>query len=136
MTQEKFEALKAFFKQDKYATFSGCEIDWAEEDACRCSMEITDMHLNGYGGIMGGAIMTLADFASAVVSNQDGAITVANNLNITFLGNSKEKKLFADAKIVKRGRSTTFVNIMVTDTAGKQIASVSILGFNLKGKDE
>ena len=48
-------------------------------------MEIKDFHKNALDGVQGGAIFTLADFAFAVASNQDGAATVSLSNNITCL---------------------------------------------------
>lgn len=129
---EKLEKVREFFAGDKFAAMAGCFVEEVDENHSVCSMEISDKHRNAYGGIMGGAIFTLADFAAAVVANQDGAKTVANNMNITFVGNTKEDKIIATAVMKKDGRSTSYVEVEILDKNGKQIAYTSVLGFHLK----
>ena len=131
VSQEKLEEIRNFFDGDRFAAMAGCFIEEVDESYSICSMEIGEKHRNAYGGIMGGAIFTLADFAAAVVANQNGAKTVANNMNITFVGNSKEDKIIATARMVKDGRSTSFVQVEILDSKGKKIAYTSVLGFHL-----
>ena len=66
------EEARKIFSKDLYATeLSGIEIDDIGKDYAKCSMKLTEKHKNAYGGIMGGAIYTLADFAFAVASNYE-----------------------------------------------------------------
>ena len=66
------QEAREIFSKDLYATeLSGAEIDEIGQDYAKCSMKLTPQHKNAYGGIMGGAIYTLADFAFAVASNYD-----------------------------------------------------------------
>ena len=66
------EEAREIFSHDRYASvLSGAEVDAIGEDYAKCSMKITEDHQNAYGGVMGGAIYTLADFAFAVASNYD-----------------------------------------------------------------
>ena len=63
------EARKMFAK-DRFATEqTGAVIEEVAPNYAKCSMQIMDQHRNAYGGVMGGAIYTLADFAFAVASN-------------------------------------------------------------------
>ena len=71
---------------------------------------------------MGGVIFTIADFAFAVASNNDHKPTVAMNVNINFLAESKGDCLFADAVRVKSGRTTSVFRIIVKDENGREVA--------------
>ena len=67
---DRLERAREVFSKDLYATkLSGVIIEEVKDNYALCSMELTDDHKNAYGGIMGGAIYTLADFAFAVASN-------------------------------------------------------------------
>ena len=131
VSEEKLKKTREFFDGDLFAKGAGCYIEEFDKDYSICSMKIGPEHRNAYGGIMGGAIFTLADFAAAVVANQDGMKTVANNRNITFVGNSKEDKLVATARLIKDGRSTSYVEVEILDKNGKKIAYTTVLGFHL-----
>ena len=67
---DSVESAREFFYKDKYAVMTGVTLDELTEDEAICSLEITDDHRNAYGGVMGGVMFTLADFAFAVLSNQ------------------------------------------------------------------
>ena len=121
------------FSHDLYATkLSGAEIDEIGENYARCSMKLTDNHKNAYGGIMGGAIYTLADFAFAVASNFDKEMaTVSVVGQASFLSASKGSVLYAEARLLKDGRNTCFYEVNVTDDLDKLIAVVSFNGAHV-----
>ena len=128
---KSLEEARQTFENDRFATKNGAYIDEISEGFCRCSMKITDDHRNALGGIMGGAIFTLADFAFAVASNDDHSPTVALDVNIHFLASSKGNLLTAVAKRVKSGRTTSVFEITVTDESGKEIALFIGTGYKL-----
>lgn len=64
------EEAREFFKNDHFATEAcGCRVVEAGPGHAVCEFDIEEKHLNGFGGVMGGAIFTLADFAVAIASN-------------------------------------------------------------------
>ena len=131
MTFGSLEEARRTFENDRFATKNGALIDELSEDHCVCSMDITDDHRNALGGIMGGAIFTLADFAFAVSSNNDHSPTVALDVNIHFLTSSKGNRLTAVSKKVKSGRTTSVFEITVTDDNGKDVALFIGTGYKL-----
>lgn len=129
----KLDEAREMFSKDLYATkVTGCVIDEWREDYSRCSMKVTPDHRNAYGGIMGGAIYTLADFAFAVASNFDKEIaTVSVVGQASFMASSKGSVLFAEANLLKDGRSNCFYEVRVTDDLGKLVAVVSFNGAHV-----
>ena len=81
---------------------------------------------------MGGAIFTLADFAFAVASNCAGTPVVSLNSQITYLSAAKGERLIAEAKRVRKGRSTGYYRITVSDELGTMVAEVVTTGFVVK----
>ena len=130
-TFKSIEEAREFFKQDQFATNAGAVIDELEEDYCICSLNLKDEHKNAYGGVMGGVIFTLADFSFAVLSNQIHSLTVAQNVNITYLSGSKGEKLIAKATCRKSGRTTSIINVDVSDDTGRDVAQFIGTGFKL-----
>ncbi len=130
---KSLEEAREMFSKDLYATeLSGCVIDEIGEDYAKCSLKLTDKHRNAYGGIMGGAIYTLADFAFAVASNFDKeSATVSVVGQASFMSSTKGTVLFAEAKLLKDGRSNCFYEVTVTDDLNKLIAVVSFSGAHL-----
>ena len=121
---------REFFIKDVYAsTTTGITIDAAEPGYAKVSLEVGPQHLNALGLVMGGAIYTMADYAFAIASNIGGDTVVTINSQISFLGSAKGKKLIAEAKPIKDGRSTCVYNIDVKDDLGTQVACVQVTGF-------
>ena len=81
-TFESLEEAQEFFKADRFADINGVQLDKLEDDTCECSMELKDIHKNAYGGVMGGVIFTLGDFAFAVMSNHLHRPTVGQQVSI------------------------------------------------------
>ena len=125
------EEAREEFKNDKFATINGVKLDELTEEYSICSMELTDNHKNAYGGVMGGAIFTLADFAFATLSNNIHSLTVAQHVNITYLNAPKGDKLFAKATCRKSGKTTSIINVDVYDDSGRDVALFIGTGFKL-----
>lgn len=126
------EKAREFFGGDFYATkASGIVIDEVGDHYACCSMEITRNHQNAYGGVMGGATFTLADYTFAVASNFNQVQTVSVTSQINFIGMAKGKKLLSESHLIKDGRSTCLYQIDVKDELGNEVAFVTISGMKL-----
>ena len=126
------EEAKEFFGEDYYATkVTGIEITEVEDHYARCSLELTRNHKNAYGGVMGGAIFTLADYTFAVASNFRQPQTVSVTSQISFIGRAKGSRLVAESRLIKDGRTTCLYGIDVSDELGTKVAFVTISGMKL-----
>jgi len=123
------EEVREFFSNDRFATENGAVVEEIGDKYAKCSMDLTARHLNAMGGVMGGVPFTLADFTFAVASNWQKPGTVSLASNITFYGVAKGKKLIAEAKCVKDGRSTCYYTVDIVDELGTMVAAVTFNGF-------
>ena len=130
-TFSSLQEAQEYFKGDIFATENGMEIDEIGDDFVCCSMTLNEHHLNANGGIIGGVIFTLGDFAFAVLSNQIHKPTVAQQVSVNFLGMPKDKVLKAKAVLKKTGRSSTIINVDITDGSERAIAQFIGTGFKL-----
>ena len=122
---------KEYFANDRFATENGMVLDELTEEYAVTSLTLNSSHKNANGGIMGGVTFTLADFAFAALSNNLHMPTVAQQVSINYLGAPKGEKLIARAVIKKSGRSSTIINVDVTDDTGRDIAQFIGTGFRL-----
>jgi acyl-CoA thioesterase len=129
----KLEEARELFAHDLYASeLTGAVIDEIGDSYAKCSLILSDKHRNAYGGIMGGAIYTLADLAFAVASNFDKEeATVSLSTCANFMSASKGSILYAEAKLIKDGRRNCFYEVRVTDDLGKDIAEILFTGAHL-----
>ena len=125
------EETRKYFSNDKFATENGMVIDEVNEEYVICSVVLGPGHKNAIGGVMGGVIFTLADFAFAVLATSIHNPTVAQQVSINFLGAPKGEKLIAKSVCRKNGKSTTVINVDITDDTGRDIAQFVATGFKL-----
>ena len=130
-TFQTVEEARDFFKGDKFAATNGIVLEELDDEHALTSVLLTDKHRNALGGVMGGAIFTLADFAFAVFSNQLHNATVAQQVSINYLAAPKGDRLTAKAVCRKNGRSSCVINVDVTDSLGRDIAQFVGTGFKL-----
>ncbi len=128
---DNIESAREFFYKDKFAVDTGIVLDEISETEAICSLEVNDNHKNAYGGVMGGVIFTLADFAFAVLSNQIHQPTVAQQVDIHYLSAPKGDKLIARATCRKSGRTSSIVNVDISDNTGRDVAQYIGTGFKL-----
>ena len=128
---KSIDEAREHFINDRFATANGMGIDELFEGGCVCSMDIRDDHRNAIGGVMGGVIYTLADFAFAVASNDDHSPTTGIDGAIKYLTVAKGKRLIARAGCVKSGRTTSVYEVAVSDDTGRKIALFIGTGYKL-----
>jgi len=127
------EEARQYFSEDRFATENGIVLDELDSQHSVCSVELGPRHRNAFGGVMGGAIFTLADFAFATLTNDRAHVTVAQQVSINYLSPAKGNKLIATATYKKDGRSSCVVNVDVVDDASREIAQFVGTGFKLNG---
>ena len=132
MGRYTLEEAKKQFKNDLFATENGMGIETLTDDECICSVRITDRHKNAYGGVMGGAIFTLADLAFAVASNNVFYPTVAQQVSINYLNSVKVSTMYAKAVCKKDGFSTCVYNVDIYDENGRDIAQFIAEGYKIR----
>ena len=130
-TFNTLDEAREFFKNDKFATNAGMQIDDYCEDGAICSVVLTDDHKNAYGGVMGGAIFTLADLAFAVTANNIHSLSVASQVSINYLSAPKGSKLIAKAKCIKDGKTTSVITVNISDDTGRDVALFTGTAFKL-----
>ena len=130
-TYKTLKEAQEVFRGDRFATANGMQIDELGEDWCVCSMTLTENHRIAYGGVMGGVIFTLADYALAVTANQIHYLSVAQQVSINYLSAPKGQRLTAKSRCVKSGKSTTVINVDVSDETGRQVAQFTGTAFKL-----
>ena len=73
-TFQTLAQAREYFKNDGFASSNGVVLEELDDEHAVSSLAITANHRNALGGVMGGAIFTLADFAFAALSSNDAAV--------------------------------------------------------------
>ncbi|MBW2247887.1 MAG: PaaI family thioesterase [Deltaproteobacteria bacterium] len=128
------EAVKNFFKNDRFAEHVGIELLEVSEGRAKAKMEIKEHHLNGIDIAHGGAIFSLADLAFAVASNSHKTIALGINASISYLKAAASGTLIAEAKEVSLNPKLATYEVRVTDETDDIIAI--FLGTVYRKKDK
>lgn len=128
---QSLEEARAYFSKDYYAMDSKMSLEALTDDGAVCAMQITERHQNAEGGLMGGAILALADFTFAAAANNAHRPTVAQQVSLNFLNASKGKQLISTASCLKSGRTSCVYVIEIKDDLGRDIARAMFTGFKL-----
>lgn len=126
------DEARAYFSGDRFATENGMTLEERDESHAVTSLALGARHRNALGGVMGGAIFTLADFAFAALTNDRERVAVAQQVSGNFLAAAKGDRLIATARYKKDGRASCMVNVDVVDDTGREIAQFVGTGFKLK----
>lgn len=77
--------------------------------------------------VHGGAILTLADIAATAaawsgVEDPSAYRGLTANLSLSFVSAGRGQALLADARVIRRGGTLTFLDVTVTDAQGEMAA--------------
>lgn len=123
------EETREFFKNDRYAEFTGIEILEVSEGYAKTRIVVEDKHLNGNNVVMGGCIYTLADFTFSVAANCGDLPSVTLSSDIVYNSAATGNELYAVTEKVKDGRTVCNYIVRVTDEKERVIATATFVGF-------
>ncbi len=129
MPEDLLTAVRLRAQANSFWRHLGIEVDDAREGWVRLRVPIRDALRNApgapvHGGVLsslvdaavGGALGTLHDASAGGV----GQTTL--DLNVSFLGAASEGEVFAEGRILRRGRTIAFGEATITDPAGRLVA--------------
>ena len=128
--QKAFDELA---QANKFAVYNGISLHLLEDGRTTAVMDMGPNSVNPYGRLHGGAIYTLADCAGGALCRTDGREYVTLDGMIHFIRSAKSGTITATAGMVHRGRTTSVVDIRVTDQDGTLLATGDFTFFCLGG---
>jgi uncharacterized protein (TIGR00369 family) len=135
------EFAKEYQKKIPFVTHLKIQTEELGEGSARLSLPIEPHLTNSLGTAHGGVIMSLLDVALCTAARtlhpfSRGVITIV--LSASFIGGASGARLFADARVLKDGRSMSFVEAEAKTADGslvaKAIATVRVILKNKGGK--
>jgi acyl-CoA thioesterase len=126
--------MQKIFQRDKFARHNGIELLEAKKGSAKAKMEIKEHHLNGVGTVHGGAIFTLADLAFAMAANSYQRVTVAINVNISYITAVSSGTLFAEAVEISRNPKLATYTINICNEHQDLVAVFQGLAYIKKNK--
>jgi len=125
--QEDIEVIcrKNHFMRYNHIKLTEMAPDWAV-----CELTLVEESLNPLGVAHGGVLYSMADCATGIAARSDGRryVTLSSSFNFLRSGQAGDT-VRAEAKVRRRGRSTCYVDLDITDSQGKLLCSGNFTFF-------
>ena len=130
---ETLEQARAFFQKDRFAAGSGMTVAEASPGRAVISLCLTDAHRNAVGGVMGGVLLTMADFACAVASHfgPGAGQHVSADAHVSFLNPCRGQTLRAEASRLKGGKKLSWYEVLIRDEGDTLIARAAFTMYRV-----
>ena len=116
--------------QEPFAAKFGLQLLAIEEGYSKVQMQFRPDMENLFGAAHGGAMFALIDEAFETASNSHGTLSVALNMNVTYIASPQPgSTLTAEAREVSLTRKTASYDIKVRDDKGSLIATCMALVY-------
>lgn len=142
ISDELREQLSERLRHSNVSKLFGYAIEDIKKDYCNLSLDYSEAITNGQkskGTIHGGVVAALVDTAAAFALSTgfDGQMSFATvDLHINFLHRA-QSKVYAHAKVIRKGSRLNVCDVDVLDENGKHVAKASvnfILTKRMEGK--
>lgn len=110
-------------QKDHYMKANHIHLVEVDVDCAKLRMRVADTALNGFGYVHGGALFGLADTAAGVAAFTDGRSYVTQSGDFHFIGNVTSGEVFAEARVIHRGRTLAIVEVKVFAQNGKLLGN-------------
>ncbi|MBI2219136.1 MAG: PaaI family thioesterase [Candidatus Rokubacteria bacterium] len=129
MADDLLTAVRERAQQNLFWRTLGVEVVEAAEGRVRLRVPVRDEIKNAAGApVHGGVYSALVDMAvggalSTLHEASEGGVGQTTlDLNVSFLAGTREGHIFAEGRILKRGRTIVFGETTVTDSGGRVLA--------------
>jgi uncharacterized protein (TIGR00369 family) len=125
LNQEHLDAVKELINQSPYFMLLAMSVVDLGPGYSRVELELSNRHLNPFGGVHGGVYTSLIDTAAywAVYCDvADDAGFISLDVSVTMLAPAKAGRLVVEGKRIKAGRSICIAEAVVMDDKGKLLA--------------
>lgn len=132
------EFAREYQKKIPYLQHLRIQTDALAEGTARLSLPIEPHLTNSLGTAHGGVIVSLLDVALCTAArtlhpDSTGVITI--DLSVSFIGGASGKRLLADARVLRDGRSMSFVEGEAKNEDGSLVAK-AIATVRVRSKDK
>jgi uncharacterized protein (TIGR00369 family) len=132
------EFAKEYQKKIPFVTHLKIQTEELGEGSARLSLPIEPHLTNSLGTAHGGVIMSLLDVAlctAARTLHPDSMGVITIDLSASFIGGASGARLFADARVLKDGRTMSFVEAEAKNEDGALVAkAIATVKVRLKDK--
>lgn len=125
------ELIKNRQKLAPIARLVDAQIESVDPGRVRIQYAVKPEFMHPGKAVQGGIITTYADMAMAMAAQTlcaDGEFLATSQLSISFLAPVTRGPVFGEGTVVKRGRSTFFMEAVIKDSDGVELARATSVG--------
>ena len=129
MADDLLASVRDRARANLFWQYLGIEVDAAGEGWVKLRVPVRDELRNAAGApVHGGVLATLVDAAVGGALGTYGSVAAGGvdqatlDINVSFVGAARGDTIFAEGKILRRGRTIAFGETRVTDSAGTLVA--------------
>lgn len=131
MEENKHPILAVVNRTNQFSFENGIEVTHVKPGLARGVLHAGPASINPHGMIHGGAMAALADTVGGCCACSAGDSCVTANSTMEFLRPARGD-LFCEATPKKLGRQLSVIQVVITDTAGKTVATGTFTFFMSK----
>ncbi len=131
------ELIKNRQKLAPIARLVDAQIESVDPGRVRIQYAVKPEFMHPGKAVQGGIITTYADMAMAMAAQTlcaDGEFLATSQLSISFLAPVTRGPVFGEGTVVKRGRSTFFMEAVIKDSDGVELARATSVGTARRAK--
>ena len=131
------ELMKSRQKLAPIARLVDAHIESVDPGRVRVRYAVKPEFMHPGNAVQGGIIAVYADMAMAMAAHTlcaDGEFMATSQLSISFLAPVLKGPVFGEGTVVKRGRSTFFMEAIVKDAEGAELARATSVGSARRAK--
>lgn len=122
-------------KENIFADYNGINITSLEKGHAVVEMEVDEKKLNPLGTVHGGCFFTIADTCAGAAATTYGKNVTTVNAEMHYLRPGRNvKKLIAENREVKVGRTLIVQDVIITDENGTELVHGTFTFFRLDDK--
>ena len=116
-------------KNNGFIENNNYKLVYEEQGYAVLEADITDTSLNPYNTAHGGFIFGLADTAAGIAAHSFGRNAMTVNANIEYLHAITSKKIKAEAKCIKNGKTISVFDVDIIDLERDRVAAKSTVTY-------
>ncbi|HEY8404281.1 MAG TPA: hydroxyphenylacetyl-CoA thioesterase PaaI [Flavobacteriales bacterium] len=117
------QIVASMMARDYHSQWLGLQIEQVDYGYCKLNFRVRRDMLNGFATIHGGMLFAASDSAFAFACNSYGNVTVALDVNISYVRPAKEgEQLTVEAKELHRGNRTGFYEVKCFNESGELVS--------------
>ncbi len=130
--EDRWKAAKYICEEVGFSKDVGMEVLEVAEGYCKGRVLLEKRHLNPLNTVHGGVFFALADTICgiAAASTGHGGPTVQGDMD--YMRAVRGKEIICTAKVTKTGKTLTWVDGIVSDDTGREVARTKFIYYRLK----